>query len=78
MTETKKKEAVAYVRSDIAMLSEQTKESERQAYHNRAQASSNAIYVGGLITREELFKLGDEIGAANEKACRQVLAAQNK
>ncbi len=76
MTDENKQSAIAYVRSDIAMLSEQTDDSERRAYHHRASAGLFAIRAGGLITLEELQAIGDEIGAANEKASRQVLAAQ--
>ncbi|MCP1515614.1 hypothetical protein [Pseudomonas rhodesiae] len=75
MTEENKRNAIAYVRSDIAILSEQTDDNERRAYHHRASAGLFAIRAGGLITLEELEAIGNELGAANEKASRQVLAA---
>ena len=76
VNEENKESAIAYVRSDIAMLSEQTDDGERRAYHHRANAGLHAIRAGGLITLEELRAIGEEIGAANEKASRQVLARQ--
>ncbi|QVN05616.1 hypothetical protein JYG35_18465 [Pseudomonas rhodesiae] len=76
MTDENKRSAIAYVRSEIAILSEQTDDGERRAYHNRANAALFAIRAGGLITTDELRAIGDEIGAANEKACQQVLAAR--
>lgn len=76
LIEQNKQSAIGYVRSDIAMLSEQTDDGERRAYHHRANAGLHAIRAGGLITLEELRAIGDEIGAANEQAVRQVLAAQ--
>ena len=76
MIDENKQSAIAYVRTDIAMLSEQTDDNERRAYHHRANAGLHAIRAGGLITLEELQAIGEEIGAANEKASRQVLAAQ--
>lgn len=76
MTDENKQNAIGFVRSEIAMLSEQTDDNERRAYHHRANAALFAIRAGGLITTEEVLAIGDEIGAANEKASRQVLAAQ--
>lgn len=76
MTDENKQSAIAYVRSEIAILSEQTDDGERRAYHHRANGALYAIRAGGLITIDELHALGDEIGAANEKASQQVIATQ--
>lgn len=70
-----KRSAIQYLRSDLASLSEQDDDSERREYHNRAQAILGAIKAAGLITNEEYLALGDEIGQANNKASKQVLAA---
>ena len=64
------------MRSEIAILSEQTDDEERRAYHHRANAALFAIRAGGLITTDELQTIGNEIGEANEKAGRQVRSAQ--
>ncbi len=74
MTLEHKQNAIAYVRADIDMLSEQTEDGERRAYHHRALAGLFAIRAGGLITDKELEMIGEQIGAANEKASRQVRA----
>lgn len=71
-----KQSAIAYVRSEIAILSEQTDDDERRAYHHRANAALFAIRAGELITTDELQTIGDEIGEANEKASRKVRDAQ--
>lgn len=76
MTDENKQNAIAYVRSEIAILSEQTDDDERRAYHHRAGAALFAIRAGGLITNDEVQEIGNEIGAANEKAIQQVIAAQ--
>lgn len=74
MTDKNKQNAIAYVRSDITLLAEQTDDNERRAYHHRANAGLFSIRAGGLISPEEVQAIGDEIDAANEKASRQVLA----
>lgn len=74
MTLEHKQNAIAYVRADIDMLSEQTDDSERRAFHHRALAGLYAIRAGGLVTDKELEVIGEQIGAANEKASRQVRA----
>lgn len=74
MTTENKQNAMAYVRSDIDTLGEQTEDTERRAYHHRALAGLFAIRAGGLVTDEELQMMGDQIGAANAKAARQVRA----
>lgn len=71
-----KQSAIAYVRSEIAILSEQTDDEERRAYHHRANAALFAIRAGGLITTDELQTIANEVGEANEKASRQVRDAQ--
>ncbi|MDH4602405.1 hypothetical protein [Pseudomonas syringae] len=76
MTDENKQNAIAFVRTEIAILSEQVDDDERRAYHNRANAALFAIRAGGLITTDELLAIGNEIGAANEKASQQVIAAQ--
>jgi hypothetical protein len=67
--------AVQYLRSDLEILSEQVDDSERRAYHNRAQAILGVIKAAGLINNEEYLALGYEIGEANSKASEQALAA---
>jgi len=76
MTNENKQSAIAFVRSEIAILAEQTDDGERRAYHHRASAALFAIRAGGLITTDEVKAIGDEIGAANEKASQQVIAGQ--
>lgn len=76
MTEEHKKNAIAFVRAEIAALAEQSDNKERMAYHHRADGALFAIHAGGLITTEELLALGNEIGIANTKACSQVRAAK--
>lgn len=53
-----KQSAIAYVRSEIAILSEQTDDEERRAYHHRANAALFAIRAGGLITTGEPQSIG--------------------
>ncbi|MRJ20057.1 hypothetical protein FRT60_06855 [Pseudomonas haemolytica] len=76
MTEENRQNAIAFVRSEIATLSEQTDNHERLAYHNRAHGALFAIHAGGLITAEEVLALGNEIGVANTKASSQVRGAK--
>lgn len=76
MNDVNKQNAVAFLRSEIAVLSEQADNNERLAYHNRANGALFAIHAGGLITTEEVLALGNEIGIANTKASRQVQAAK--
>ncbi|WP_226504499.1 hypothetical protein [Pseudomonas sp. MWU16-30317] len=74
MNHENKRNAIAYVRADIDMLCEQTEDSERRAFHNRAHGGLFAIRAGGLITDAELHVIAQELDAANTKACGQVRA----
>ena len=78
MNDENKQNAIAYVRCDIALLSEQDDYQERHGFHHRAQAGLFAIHAGGLITHDELLALGQEIGEANEKAAKQCAARRLK
>ncbi|MCW0217450.1 MAG: hypothetical protein OJI67_03915 [Prosthecobacter sp.] len=53
-----KQSAIAHVRSEIAILSEQTDDEERRAYHHCANAALFAVRAEGLITTGELQSIG--------------------
>jgi hypothetical protein len=72
MTSGNKQNAIAYVRADIAMLSEQTNDGERRAFQLRALAGLFAIHAAGMVTDQELSTIGEEIDAANRTASLQV------
>ena len=72
--EEMKNSAITYLRSDIDVLSGQIEDSERRAYQHRAQAALGAIQATGLISHQEYLSLANEIGEANTKASKQVLA----
>lgn len=78
MNDENKRNAIDYVRSDIALLSEQDDYQERHTFHCRAQAGLFAIHAGGLITDDEPRALGDEIGEADTKAGKQYAARRLK
>ncbi|MDU4254554.1 hypothetical protein [Pseudomonas sp.] len=73
-----KQRAITFVRSEISMLSEQSDDGERRAFLNRAMGANAVIQVAGLTSTDEFMELGKEIDEANEKACKQVLAALGK
>jgi hypothetical protein len=68
MTNDHKFNALAYVRAQIDMLSEQTDDLERRAFKDRAHGGLFALHAAGLFTVEELMAIGQEIDAANNKA----------
>ncbi|NNB33999.1 hypothetical protein [Pseudomonas fragi] len=70
-----KENALAALRSEIIMLTEQTKNSERLAFHNRAQGFLMGIASTGLLTSDEILALGHDIGVAHTQASRQCQAA---
>lgn len=70
-----KENALTAVRSEITMLTEQTKHSERSAFHNRALGCLSGIGSTGLFTTEEILALHQEIGVAHTQASRQCQAA---
>lgn len=67
--------ALAALRSEITMLTEQTINNERLAFHNRAQGCLTGIASTGLFTPQEVLALGDEIGVAHTQAFRQCQVA---
>jgi hypothetical protein len=63
--EDAKRNALQYLQSDIDVLSEQNEDSERRAFHHRAQASLGTIKAAQLISHVEYVALGEKIGNAN-------------
>lgn len=78
MNDENKRNAIAYVRNEIDLLSEQDDDQERWSYHLRANAAAFAIRAGGLITDDEALALAEEIGEANTKAAKQCAARRLK
>lgn len=71
-----KANAVAYVRSEVAILSEQCERSERVIGYQRALAAVFAIKAGGLVKDAEFNRLIEEIETANNKSVANILRSQ--
>lgn len=61
---------IAYLRSDISVLSEQTENSEIMAYWNRTQSVLGAMMFQKILSEKELEELGAEVATAVETARR--------